>query len=276
MVVKEIQVKNLLTKSNLPSTDFTINPYVGCPHACKYCYASFMKKFTEHSQNWGDFLDVKLCCKKIDVNKIGNKSVLLSSVTDCYNPYEKKYELTKNILEQLIQSDCRLVIITKSNLILRDIEILKRFNNLTVAISLNTINENFKKDMDKASSVHDRLATLKELYSNNIRTVLFMSPVFPYITEWKEIIESSLSFTNEYWFENLNLRGPYRPVIMKYIKEKYPSLYKYYVDIYYYGNNTYWSVLSKKLSDFCDKKDIKYINYFYHELLVKNKKQKNN
>ena len=68
--VKEIKVKSYLTKSNLPGSDFVINPYAGCPHACKYCYASFMKKFTGHEEDWGAFTDVKLCDEKIDLKKI--------------------------------------------------------------------------------------------------------------------------------------------------------------------------------------------------------------
>ena len=49
-MIKKIHVKNILTKSNLPVSDFSVNPYVGCTHACKYCYASFMKRFTNHAE----------------------------------------------------------------------------------------------------------------------------------------------------------------------------------------------------------------------------------
>ena len=59
LVIKEIDVKSVMTKSNLPVSDFSVNPYVGCTHACKYCYASFMKRFTNHSEPWGEFVDVK-------------------------------------------------------------------------------------------------------------------------------------------------------------------------------------------------------------------------
>lgn len=90
LIEKEIEVKNYLSKSNLPSSDYTINPYIGCVHACKYCYASFMKKFTGHTEEeWGTFIDIKNCNVKIDMNKIENKKVFMSSVTDCYNPFEK-------------------------------------------------------------------------------------------------------------------------------------------------------------------------------------------
>ena len=82
MVVKEIEVKDLVTKSNLPVSDYVINPYVGCPHGCKYCYASFMKRFTNHKEDWGTFIDIKRCSKKLSKKKLEHKRVFLSSVTD--------------------------------------------------------------------------------------------------------------------------------------------------------------------------------------------------
>ena len=93
IIEKEIEVKNYVTKSNLPSSDYVINPYVGCPHACKYCYASFMKRFTGHEEEWGTFIDIKRCEKEIDLKKLGNKSIFLSSVTDCYIHMKKSMEL---------------------------------------------------------------------------------------------------------------------------------------------------------------------------------------
>jgi len=58
-VIKNIEVKGILTKSNLPVSDYYVNPYVGCEHGCKYCYASFMKQFSNYSEPWGEFVDVK-------------------------------------------------------------------------------------------------------------------------------------------------------------------------------------------------------------------------
>ena len=273
MIVKEIKVNDYLTKSNLPASDYVINPYVGCSHGCKYCYASFMKRFTGHTEDWGTFIDVKRCDKKINLNKISKKSVFLSSVTDCYNQLEEKYKLTRHILEQIVDSDCYLSISTKSKLILRDIDLLKQIKNLSVSMSINTLDENFRNDMDNASTIEERLNTLRELHDNGIYTVLFMSPIFPYITEWKEIIEKSKNYVDEYWFENLNLRGQYKTYIMNYIRNKYPKYYDSYVDIYIKNKKEYWISLSNDINDYCQKNNINYINYFYHEELVKNKRE---
>lgn len=274
MIIKEIKTNDYLTKSNLPASDYVINPYVGCTHGCKYCYASFMKRFTGHDEKWGEFIDIKSCNKKIDLKKISGKNVFLSSVTDCYNELEEKYCITRNILEQLQYSDCNLSISTKSKLILRDIDILKKIKNLTVSLSINTLDEKFRSDMDNASSINERLETLRKLHENGIYTILFMSPIFPYITEWKKIIEISKDFVDEYWFENLNLRGSYKKEILEYIKTNYSKLYDSYVEIYVKNKDEYWRNLAIEIEKFCDENNIKYINYFYHKELVEKKKVK--
>lgn len=275
MVIKELNIKDYLTKSNLPDSDYVINPYVGCTHGCKYCYASFMKRFTGHKEKWGEFIDIKRCDKPIDLNKITGKNVFLSSVTDCYNQYEKEYCITRNILKQLVNSDCNLSISTKSKLILRDIDLLKQMKNLIVCMSINTLDETFRSDMDNASTIKERMDTLKELHNNGIYTILFMSPIFPYITEWKEIIDNTKNYIDEYWFENLNLRGSYKKDILDYIKNNYSNLYSDYIDIYLKKNNKYWKDLAEEINNYCNLNNINYTNYFYHKELVEKKKEGN-
>ncbi len=82
--------------------------------------------------------------------------------------------------------------------------------DLSVAISINILNEDFRKDMDKASSIKERLETLKILHENGIYTILFMSPIFIGITNWKRIIEKTKEYISEYWFKDLNLREDYK------------------------------------------------------------------
>ena len=272
---KEIDSKDLITKSNLPASDYVINPYVGCPHACKYCYARFMKRFTGHTEEWGDFIDIKRCAKPINVKKLYHKSVFLSSVTDCYNPFEAKYQITRDVLKQLTQADCQITISTKSDLILRDIDVLKELKNLIVAVSVNTLDNGFQSDMDHAGSITRRIAALQELRKQGIYTVLFLSPIFPDITDFKEILEATAEFVCEYWFENLNLRGNYKQEILQYIAEKYPQYLNDYKEIYNNKNMEYWKQLSADIDSYCSQKEIRYTNYFYHSLLVAEKKKSN-
>lgn len=272
-VERVVETKDYLTKSNLPASDYVINPYIGCPHACKYCYACFMKRFTNHKEEWGSFIDIKKCDKPIDLKKIKGKTVFLSSVTDCYNPYEEKYRITRKVLEQLLSAQCDLSISTKSKLILRDMDLLKQFPSLKVSISMNTLNEGFRGAMDQGSTIEERIQTMKQLHQEGIYTILFMSPIFPGITEWKEIIETMKENVDEFWFENLNLRGSYKKTILDYIDKEYPAYKALYYEIYKKEQMDYWKNLALEMDNFCKKNKVKYTNYFYHEQLVKAKQQ---
>ena len=98
-IIKEVDVKNILSKSNIPVTDYAVNPYVGCTHACKYCYASFIKKFTNHFEDWGTFLDVKFWNPIKNPKRYAGKKFFVSSVTDPYNPQEEIYNRTREFLQ---------------------------------------------------------------------------------------------------------------------------------------------------------------------------------
>jgi DNA repair photolyase len=270
--VNTIEVKDFLSKSNLPVCDYVVNPYVGCTFACKYCYARFMKRFTQHDEPWGSFLDVKKCDKPLSAKRLTGKKVLLSSVTDCYNPFEKKYQVTRMLLKQLLSIDCDVVITTKSGLVLRDLDLLIDFKKLIVSISINTLDERFKNDMDRAYSIRDRLHALETLHEAGIRTALFISPIFPCITDFREIIETSRSYVDEFWFENLNLRAGYKQDILNYIATNYPFLKGLYDDIYRKGEQDYWHYLSREIRKYCKENNVRFTDYFYHSMLVQAKK----
>lgn len=268
MKVAVKETNSYLTKSKIGQ--YAINPYVGCPHACKYCYASFMKRFTGHPEPWGEFIDIKKATKPIDTSKLIGKNVFIGTVTDGYNPYEAKYGVTRSILEQLVGVDCYLQIATKNKLILRDIDLLKKMRHLSVAMSVNTLDDNFRADMDKASSIHDRLDTLKQLHEAGIYTILFMSPIFIGITDWKEIIETTRDYISEYWFEDLNLRGSYKATILDYIREKYSELYPLYEQIYIRGDRSPLDRMENDIRHYCNTNGILFSDYFHHKEVINN------
>lgn len=80
-----------MTKSNLPVADYSVNPYVGCAHSCKYCYASFMKRFTNHPEPWGSFVDIKNWQELKNTKKYAGKEAFIGSVTDPYQPLERLF-----------------------------------------------------------------------------------------------------------------------------------------------------------------------------------------
>lgn len=217
VTIHEINVKSILTKSNLPVCDYSVNPYVGCTHACKYCYASFMKRFTNHTEPWGEFLDVKYWPVIADPHRYDGKELFIGSVTDPYNPQEEVYRRTRSLLEQLKCSNVKITIQTKSDLVLRDLDLIKSFPDARVGFSINTLDESFKTDMDSAVSIERRIKAMKQVHDAGVRTTCFISPIFPGITEITVIIDRVKELCNLVWLENLNLRGNYKVVIMDYI-----------------------------------------------------------
>ena len=283
--VNHIETKSVMTKSNTPIGGYSVNPYVGCPHACKYCYASFMKRFTGHTEEWGTFMDVKDWPEIKNTKKYADQKVIIGTVTDGYNPLEETYKNTRRLLEELKDSGADILICTKSDLVLRDLDLLKEINEnsrLTVSWSINTLDEEFKDDMDAAVSIERRLAAMKEVYAAGIRTICFISPVFPGITDIEAIIDRTKDQCDLVWLENLNLRGGFKADIMKYISNKHPDLVPLYDEIYNKKNRSYFEALEKKAEELAKKYDCRFVdnetpyervekghptivNYFYHE-----------
>lgn len=286
LMIKEINVKSILSKSNLPVCEYSVNPYVGCTHGCKYCYAAFMKRFTNHPEPWGTFLDVKYWQEIKNPKKYAGKELFFGSVTDPYNPQEETFERTRTLLTQLKGSGAKISIATKSDLILRDLDLIKSFPDARVSWSVNTLDEDFQKDMDNAVSIERRLAAMKAFYRAGIRTTCFISPIFPEITDVKAIIARAREYCNLIWLENLNLRGDYKGVIMDYIQKKYPAVYPLYQDIYNRNDRSYWVALDAELKAYAAEIGLDYVtnddrmtrafdmppvvvNYFYHEQIKK-------
>lgn len=287
--IREINSKNIISKSNLPVGDYSVNPYVGCVHACKYCYASFMNRFSGHTEPWGNYLDVKTWPKITNPRKYDDSEIVIGSVTDPYNPLEEKFKRTKRLLLELRGTTAKITIITKSDLVLRDLDIIRTFPNIRVTFSINTLDENFKNDMDSAVSIDLRLKAMKTYYDNKICTICFISPIFPEITNTQAIMDAVMNQCNGIWIENLNLRGEYKAQILKYIKNKYPKLVPLYDEIYRKNQNQYWVNLAEELESFCEKNELIYVvdndrlsctfsdrsivvNFFYHSQIKKSAK----
>lgn len=182
MIVREIRVKSILSKSKV--YDYVVNPYRGCQHGCSYCYARFMKKFTGHTETWGEFVDVKLNADdllSLEINKKKRKGIVwISGVCDPYQPLERKYKLTRKCLEILIQHQWPVRIQTRSDLVLRDTGILKNANDIEVGVTVPTASDEIRKLFEpRAPSIKARLQTLEELHQAGIRTFAMIAPLLP-------------------------------------------------------------------------------------------------
>src|SRR5512139_923053 len=164
MKVREIFSKAILTKTAIPSFDYCINPYVGCGHGCRYCYASFMKRFTGHLEPWGEFVDVKVNAPQLlrkQLKRAKPGIVALSTVTDPYQPLEKIYKLTRGCLEALLENEFSVSILTRSPLCLRDLDLFKRFKEISVGFSITTDDEDIRRIFEPHSpSINSRIKAL--------------------------------------------------------------------------------------------------------------------
>ena len=156
MKIKIIKCKSVLTKSNLPKVDYCINPYVGCMHSCVYCYARFMRRFTGHAEPWGHFLDIKVNAPEVLAKELARNprkgTVLLGSVTDAYQPVERKYRLTRAILEILLKHNFPVSILTKSDLVVRDIDLFRQFSECEVGLTITSMDENVARNFEPHAS----------------------------------------------------------------------------------------------------------------------------
>lgn len=285
-----VEAKSILSKSNLPVCDYSANPYIGCSHACRYCYASFMKRFSGHDEPWGQFVDVKRWVPLKNTRKHDGKQVFVGSVCDPYMPEEAEYGRTRALLEELIGSGMEVSIQTKSDLVLRDIDLISQLPGARVGFSINTLDEGFRSDMDAAVPLARRLAVMKELHDAGIRTTCFISPIFPGITDVPAIIEAARDRCNLVWLENLNLRGGYKADILGYIAEKRPELAPLYEAIYKRGDRSYWRELDAEVRAYAEREGLEYVrdddtmrrpfdapptivNYFFHEEIKKSAKK---
>jgi len=265
--IKEVKAKSIIVKSNLPEGDFVINPYVGCTHGCKYCYARFMKRFTGHAEPWGTFVDVKVNAPDLipaSTAKYRDKSITIGSVTDAYQPIEKERKLTRAIIKKLIPLRPHLDILTKSDLVVRDIDLLKQFDDCIVAISSSGMDETLRRQLEPlALPMSKRLSALKKLHDAGIRTALFISPIFPELSDWKGLIVKTKNFVDEYWFENLNLYPSIKGNVYSFLRKNKLGLVASYEEIYSKGSN-YWHDVEKEIRAFCKVNKIKYKVYFHH------------
>lgn len=282
ILIRDVQTKNIMTKSSLPVGGYSVNPYVGCTHGCRYCYASFMKRFTGHTEPWGTFLDVKHWPAIRNPQKYKGQRVVIGSVTDGYLPQEGVFCNTRKLLKQLRDSGAEILICTKSDLVVRDLDLLRQMGKVTVSWSINTLDEKFRADMDHAVSIRRRLEAMKRVYEAGIRTVCFISPVFPGITDFEAIFDQVKDQCDLVWLENLNLRGGFKGEILDYIRANYPQLVPLYDDIYRKQDRRYFRTLEEKARLLARDNDCPFVDnelpygrarpghpvivdYFYHE-----------
>jgi len=179
-MTKEKWCKTALTPSKLPGLNYSLNPYSGCAHACKYCYVPNV--IHVEREKWNEVyakINIPTVLQK-ELRKKKKGIVGISTVTDAYQPAEKEYELTRRCLLVLLKKDFPIDIQTKSDLVLRDIEIIKKFSRAAVGITITSLNDEDVRLLEPgAPSVKKRLDAVRELSEKGVYVYIFFGPVFP-------------------------------------------------------------------------------------------------
>ena len=271
MVIKEINCKTAISKCKFPNGGWAINPYVGCSHGCIYCYARFMKRFTKHTEKWGDFVDVKVnmpevLSKEIRKERYKNGNIYIGTVTDPYQPLEEKYEITRKVLEILSKYPYPVSILTKSDLVLRDIDILKRFKNVDVNITLNTLDEDWKNLVEPNSPpIENRILTISKLKEENIKVYAMMGPFWPFFSDAEELVKTfKVLGIEEIYTESFNTIGGTFTEVEDRMAKYYPNILPRMKEILFNKDNfnNFYSLIRENLFELSKRYGIKINIYF--------------
>ncbi|MBK8700043.1 MAG: PA0069 family radical SAM protein [Saprospiraceae bacterium] len=188
----ETHPKSIVNKVESPDVgmEYSLNPYQGCEHGCVYCYARTTHVYWGYSAGL-EFESVVLVKKnapdlleKLLQRKSWKASpVMLSGNTDCYQPVEKELGITRKLLEVFLKYKHPVGIVTKNALILRDLDLLKELNKhnlISVAISMNTLDDDLRRVMEpRTSSTGKRLETIRLLSGAGIPVTVLAAPIIP-------------------------------------------------------------------------------------------------
>jgi len=231
VVIKEIECKKAIGKCGFPGGGLAINPYVGCAHGCVYCYARFIKRFTKHTEEWGSFVDARGNIAARVSNEIknikDNKSIIyIGTVTDPYQPLESHYKLTRSVLENLVGVKNPVSVLTKSSLVVRDMDILKKIDCLDVTITLNNLDERWTLLTEPGSTpIGKRLEAIQKLSEAGITVYAMMGPWWPFFSRAEELL---LTLKNAgvsgVFSESVNTIGGNWTGVHRILKNFYPDL----------------------------------------------------
>lgn len=153
MNVKVIKrsAKSLYTRSRIPGVSWSVNQYVGCAFACGYCYAKFIAKWKDYGK-WGSWVEAKINAPEL-ARKHVSGSVVMSTVSDPYQPIEAELKLTRRVLRYMDKRN-ELSILTKSPLVTRDIDIFREFRKIEVGLTINGFTGREKRLFEPLTPVH--------------------------------------------------------------------------------------------------------------------------
>lgn len=230
VIIKEIECKNAIGKCGFPGGGLAINPYVGCAHGCVYCYARFIKRFTNHIENWGNFVDARVnianrVSKEVKKIKNDTETVYIGTVTDPYQPLEKHYKLTRAVIENLTDIKNPVSILTKSDLVVRDMDVIKKLNRPDVNITVNNLDERWTLLTEPRSALLEkRLEAIRKLSEAGITVYAMMGPWWPFFSDAEDLMLALKNAgASKVFAESVNVIGGNWTGVERILKNFYPE-----------------------------------------------------
>ena len=237
VVVRELQCKTVLNHSG--RTDYSFNCYTGCSHGCVYCYARFMQRFHPHEEPWGEFVDVKVNAVDVlrrQLKRLPPGTVFTCSACDGWQPSERRYELTRQCCRMLVDAGFELHVLTKSDLVLRDLEVLAA-GNVSLGVTITTPDEGLAKLWEpKASTVAARLKVLRRAKQAGMATTIMFGPLLPGLSDTdaalRQLFEMAADVgVDRVWTDALNARPKVWPSVQLLVYRHWPQLLGLYRQI---------------------------------------------
>ena len=229
-------IVNIVKSADLPM-DYSMNPYQGCEHGCSYCFARPTHEYWGYSA--GVDFERKIMVKKnapelleifFKKKEYQPEPILLSGNTDCYQPAERQFEITRQLLQVCLNYRHPVNILTKNALVLRDLDILKPLaqqNLVSVSLSIPTINEELRRKMEpRTSSSKNKLKALEILSKNEIPTHVMIAPIIPGLNsdEPLSILKSiSDAGAQNFGYTLVRLNDSVEPVFINWIETAFPD-----------------------------------------------------
>lgn len=249
MIVRETSADTILQPCSLEWFDYQIDPYVGCEHHCYYCY-TLNQNDTEKADEIGIYKD--LAGQLIEeLSEIKPQTVYMGMNSDPYQPCEKIYQQTRKVLELLAYRGFSVCLLTKSDLIVRDIDLLKSMPGSSAGMSISFQQEKIRKLFEaKAPPNQRRIKALKKLKREGIETYTLITPVMPFITDVRQIIRKLTPCCDTIWIYGLNMESEQDANwqnVVRILEKHFPGLLDKYREIVFSSTHPYWERLRQEL-----------------------------
>jgi DNA repair photolyase len=234
VVVRETACKTILNRSSLG--DYSLNCYTGCEHACVYCYARFMQRFHPHAEAWGQFVDVKVNAVEVLRRQLRHAQpgeVFVSSACDGWQPIERDRGLTRRCCELLLAYGFELHVLTKSDLVLRDLELFAG-QKVRIGITVTTLDEALLAHWEpQAARVEGRFGVLKEARRLGLETSIMFGPLLPWLSDSQDTLDAMFQraadlHVDVIWVDALNPRPRVWPAVSQLLRSRFPDLVRRY------------------------------------------------